>query len=81
MDTIVLTLDEAEQSLAGLIRQMRAHRGYVVVKDCEGPLAYLTLAVRPEDWKDTDSRAFNGRPGQRMVTSEEIYEELRNSLP
>jgi hypothetical protein len=81
MDTIVLTMEEAEQSLAKLIRRMREHREYVVVKDSEGPLAYLTLAVRPDDCNCTDSTAVNGWPGQRMVTSEEIYEELRSSFP
>lgn len=39
-------MEEAEQSLAALIRHMRDHREYVVVKDTKGPLAYLTLAVR-----------------------------------
>jgi len=109
MDTIVLTLDEAEQSLAELVRQMREHRNAVVIKDAEGPLAYLTLAWRVEDFKgdggtsepadrsaefqqpyvgprvsynrDIGLPVVNGRPGQRMVTSEEIYEELRRDFP
>ena len=73
-------MEEAEQSLAALIRHMRDHREYVVVKDTKGPLAYLTLAVRPEDIRAKESN-HNARAGQRMVTSEEIYEELRNSFP
>ena len=46
MDTIVLTLDEAEQSLAGLVQRMREDHLSIVIKDSEGPLAYLTLAWR-----------------------------------
>ena len=104
MNTIVLTMDEAAQDLATLIRRMRERREYVVVKDGEGPLAYLTLAFRP-DPKEVGAQAcvegtpqehagprvsyskrtglpvVNGRPGQRMVTSEEIYEELRGTFP
>jgi len=104
MNTIVLTMDEAAQDLATLIRRMRERREYVVIKDGEGPLAYLTLAFRP-DPKEVGAQAcaegtpqertgprvsyskrtglpvVNGRPGQRMVTSEEIYEELRGTFP
>jgi hypothetical protein len=109
MDTIVLTMEEAEQSLAELIRQMLEQRASVVIKDAEGPLAYLTLALRFRDCeggenapeptdpsaefqrpyvgprvgcnKDTGLPVVNGRPGQRFVTSEEIYEELRRDFP
>jgi|SRR5882724_6028332 len=48
MNTIVLTLDEAAQDLATLIRRMRERREDVLVKDSEGPLAFLTLASRPD---------------------------------
>ena len=104
MNTIVLTMDEAAQDLATLIRRMRERREYVVIKDGEGPLAYLTLAFRPDPKevgaqecaegtpqespvprvsysKRTGLPVVNGRPGQRMVTSEEIYEELRGTFP
>jgi hypothetical protein len=109
MNTILMTMEEAEQSLAALIRRMRECREYVVVKDDEGPLAYLTLAFRPDPnetyveyreeskpegesepeyngprlcySKYSNAPVVNGRPGHRMVTSEEIYEELRNSFP
>ena len=109
MDTIVLTMEEAEQSLAKLIRQMRQHRNSVVIKDAEGPLAYLTLSLRLRDCEggengsdptdpsaefqqphvgprvsynnDTGLPVVNGRPGQRFVTSEEIYEELGRDFP
>ncbi len=109
MNTIVLTMEEAEQSLATLIRRMREHREAVVVRDSEGPLAYLTLALRLRDCeggenapdttdpsaefqqpyvgprvscdKDTGLPVVNGRPGQRFVTSEEIYEELQRDFP
>ena len=104
MNTIVLTLDEAAQDLATLIRRMREQRESVVVRDSEGPLAYLTLAFRPDPneaaaeaypegtdqegpiprvsySKGTGLPVVNGRPGQRIVTSEEIYEELRGSGP
>lgn len=104
MNTIVLTMDEANQDLATLIRRMRERREYVVVKDGEGPLAYLTLAFRP-DPKEVGTQAYaegtpqertgprvvyspltglpvvTARPGARMVTAEEIYEELRGSWP
>jgi len=97
-------MDEAAQDLATLIRRMRERREYVVVKDGEGPLAYLTLAFRP-DPKEVGAQAHaegtpqesplprvsyskrtglpvvNAMPGQRMVTSEEIYEELRGTFP
>ena len=49
MDTIVLTLEEAEQSLARLVQRMREDHLAVVVKDAEGPVAYLTLAWRLKD--------------------------------
>ena len=109
MDTIVLTMEEAEQTLAELVRGMRRNRNAVVVKDAEGPLAYLTLAWRVEDCKgdegaseladpstefqqphvgprvsynqNTGLPVVHARPGQRMVTSEEIYEELRRDFP
>ena len=109
MNTMMLTMEAAEQSLAQLIRRMREHRESVVIRDAEGPLAYLTLALRREDCKDgtdpaeqTDPSAefqqpgtgprvsyckgtgipvVNGRPGQRFVTSEEIYEELGKTFP
>jgi hypothetical protein len=104
MNTIVLTMEEAVQDLATLIRRMREHRESVVVKDGEGPLAYLTLAFRPDPKdvgvqgcasgtpdepfgprvsysKGTGLPVVNARPGQRMVTSEEIYEELRGTFP
>ena len=103
MNTIVLTLEEAAQDLAALIRRMRERREYVVVKDGEGPLAYLTLAFRPEPNEvaaqgcapGTSERTrprviysprtglpvVTARPGARMVTAEEIYEELRGSGP
>ena len=104
MNTIILTMEEATQDLATLIRRMRERHEYVVVKDGEGPLAYLTLAFRPDpkevgtrDCKGGPSQepsdprvsyskrtglpVVNARPGQRMVTSEEIYEELRGTFP
>jgi hypothetical protein len=104
MNTIVLTMEEATQDLATLIRRMRERREYVIVKDGEGPLAYLTLAFRPDPKevsaqdcasspaqepsdprvsysKRTGLPVVNARPGQRMVTSEEIYEELRGTFP
>ncbi|MFL6601647.1 MAG: hypothetical protein ACJ8R9_09970 [Steroidobacteraceae bacterium] len=104
MNTIVITMEEATQDLATLIRGMRERRECVVVKDGEGPLAYLTLAFRPdpaeagvlarskdgpEEYagprvsysKGTGLPVVNARPGQRMVTSEEIYEELRGTFP
>jgi hypothetical protein len=104
MNTIVLTIEEAAQDLATLIRRMHQRRESVVVKDGEGPLAYLTLAFRPdpaemgaqtcaegtpEEYsgprvsysKRTGLPVVNPRPGQRMVTSEEIYEELRGTFP
>ena len=49
MDTIVLTLEEAEQSLARLVQRMRDDHLAVVVKEAEGPVAYLTLAWRLKD--------------------------------
>jgi hypothetical protein len=104
MNTIVLTLEEAAQDLATLIRRMRERREYVVVKDGEGPLAYLTLAFRPDPKEVAAEGCAEGtpvertgprviysprtglpvvtaRPGARMVTAEEIYEELRGSGP
>jgi hypothetical protein len=104
MNTIVLTMEEATQDLATLIRGMHERRECVVVKDSEGPLAYLTLAFRPDPEeagdrtcpqgtpqeysgprvsysKRTGLPVVNPRPGQRMVTSEEIYEELRGTFP
>ena len=105
----MLTMEEAEQSLANLIRQMQQHRNSVVIKDSEGPLAYLTLSLRLRDCeggvngsdptdpsaefqrpyvgprvscnKHTGLPVVNGRPGQRFVTREEIYEELRRDFP
>lgn len=97
-------MEEATQDLATLIRRMRERREYVVIKDGEGPLAYLTLAFRPDPKevsaqdcasgpaqepsdprvsysKRTGLPVVNARPGQRMVTSEEIYEELRGTFP
>ena len=103
MNTIVLTIEEAAQDLATLIRRMHERRESVVVKDGEGPLAYLTLAFRPDPKevggqtcaegspecsgprvsysKRTGLPVVNPRSGQRMVTSEEIYEELRGTFP
>jgi hypothetical protein len=90
MNTIVLTIEEAAQDLATLIRRMHQRRESVVVKDGEGPLAYLTCAEgTPEEYsgprvsysKRTGLPVVNPRPGQRMVTSEEIYEELRGTFP
>jgi hypothetical protein len=104
MNTIVIRIEEAAQDLATLIRRMLEHRESVVVKDGEGPLAYLTLAFRPDPKevgaqacaegtpqeysgprvgysKGTGLPVVNARPGQRMVTSEEIYEELRGTFP
>jgi|KBSSwiStaDraftv2_1062776.scaffolds.fasta_scaffold00120_24 hypothetical protein len=104
MNTIVLTIEEAAQDLATLIRRMHERRESVVVKDDEGPLAYLTLAFRPDPAEvGAQGRAVGpplertgprevysprtgwpvvtARPGARMVTAEEIYEELRGSGP
>ena len=104
MNTIVLTMDEAAQDLAALIRRMHERRENFVIKDGEGPLAYLTLAFRPDPKevgaqecaegtsqespmprvsysKRTGLPVVNATPGQRMVTSEEIYEELRRTFP
>jgi len=55
MDTIVLTLEEAEQSLARLVQRMREDHLAVVVKDGEGPVAYLTLAWRLKDFNGGES--------------------------
>jgi len=97
-------MEEAAQDLATLIRRMRERREYVVVKDGEGPLAYLTLAFRPDPKEmgvqgcaegmaqertgprvvystRTGLPVVTARPGARMVTAEEIYEELRGSGP
>jgi hypothetical protein len=100
MNTIVLTIEEAAQDLAALIDRMRERRECIVVKDGDGPLAYLTLAFRPDPKEvgvqgcaeaysgpresyssGTGLPVVNPWPGQRMVTSEEIYEELRGSFP
>src|SRR6266436_687512 len=98
--TTILKIEEITQDLATLIQRMRERREAVVIKDDEGPVAYLTLAYRPdlkelsdEDCacstpeepfgprvsysKGTGLPVVNPSPGQRMVTSEEIYEELR----
>ena len=99
----ILKIEDVPQDLATLIRQMRESREYVVIKDDEGPLAYLTLAFRrdpstgsqgyaedaplehaePRFIRDprTGHSAVAPRPGARMVTAEEIYEELRGSGP
>jgi hypothetical protein len=98
--TTILKIEEVPQDLATLIHRMRERREYVVIKDGEGPLAYLTLAFRPDPKevgvegtpeepfgprvsysKGTGLPVVNPRPGQRMVTSEEIYEELRGTFP
>jgi hypothetical protein len=102
--TTILKIEDVPQDLATLIRRMRERREAVVIKDDEGPVAYLTLAYRPdlkelsaEDCacstpeepfgprvscsKGTGLPVVNPRPGQRMVTSEEIYEELRRTFP
>jgi hypothetical protein len=100
----ILKIEDVTQDLATLIRRMRERRESVVIKDDEGPVAYLTLACRPDPKEmsaedcacGTSQEAFdphvsyskgtglpvvNPRPGQRMVTSEEIYEELRGTFP
>ena len=100
----ILKIEEVPQDLATLIRRMRERRESVVIKDGEGPLAYLTLAFRPDPKevglegcasgtpqepfgprvsysKGTGLPVVNPRPGQRMVTSEEIYQELRATFP
>jgi hypothetical protein len=100
----ILKIEEVPQDLATLIHRMRERRESVVIKDGEGPLAYLTLAFRPDPKevglegcasgtpqepfgprvsysKRTGLPVVNGRPGQRMVTAEEIYEELRGTFP
>jgi hypothetical protein len=104
MNTIVLTIEEAAQDLAALIDRMRERRECIVVRDGEGPLAYLTLAFRPDPKEvgvqgcaegtplertgprviyspRTGLPVVTARPGARMVTAEEIYEELRGSGP
>jgi len=55
MDTIVLTMEEAEQSLAKLICQMRQPSQFGRHQDAEGPLAYLTLALRFRDCEGGES--------------------------
>jgi hypothetical protein len=83
---------------------MRERREAVVIKDGEGPLAYLTLAFRPDPQEmgvegcagnkplertgprviyspRTGLPVVTARPGARMITAEEIYEELRGSGP
>jgi hypothetical protein len=62
MNTIVLTMEEAAQDLATLIRRMRERREYVVVKDGEGPLAYLTLAFRPDPKEAGAQACAEGTP-------------------
>jgi hypothetical protein len=63
-------MEEAAQDLATLIRRMRDRREHVVVKDGEGPLAYLTLAFRP-DPKEVDARACaEGTPGALVIPKE-----------
>jgi hypothetical protein len=102
--TTILKIEEVPQDLATLIHRMRERREAVVIKDGEGPLAYLTLAFRPdpkevgvegcEEGKPLERKGprvvynprtglpvVTARPGARMVTAEEIYEELRGSGP
>ena len=100
----ILKIEDISQDLATLIRRMRERREAIVIKDDEGPVAYLTLAYRPDPKemsaedsacgtpeepfgprvsysKRTGLPVVNPRPGQRIVTSEEIYEELRGTFP
>jgi len=100
----ILKIEDVPEDLATLIRRMRELREYVVIKDDEGPLAYLTLAFRrdPKEGgaqgcaedaplEHTGPRVIRSprtgfsvvaaRPGARMITAEEIYEELRGSGP
>ncbi|MBS0416979.1 MAG: hypothetical protein JSR66_04660 [Proteobacteria bacterium] len=68
MTTLVLSIEEADQSLADLVRRMRDNGLAVVIKDDEGPLAYVTLAWRLKDCNG------NGHSDEREDPSAEFQQ-------
>jgi hypothetical protein len=110
MNTIVISIEEAAQDLAAVIRRLRECGNCAVLVDTAGPLAEITPVLQSDAAGTDDGTPSSGtalsdekpperteprvgyskltglpvitaRPGERMVTSEEIYEELRGSFP